>query len=284
MKRRLEVCKAIRATTLFRKGPPIFGYGGSYVSFARRIRVLRPVVVKEPRSASRPLLASRCRSTGPRRALDARKRHGRAQGSGPDPRLLAHGGDRTSDRSDPCHDAVFDPASPARARGVANEVLTDRDVAFVIGETTEHQPIFAPEWVDQALALQTTPRACRPHRAKTKGKVERVIQEVKADFLPWLTGQGLAPRPSLYDYEPLARTWAHDVVAGCRHRTTERVVGEAWARERAHLKPIPKRLLTLWTGCEVGPINVIDIEAERAGGETVEHRDLSAYLFGVPSG
>ena len=36
------------------------------------------------------------------------------------------------------------------------------------------------------------PRACRPYRAKTKGKVERVIREVKEDFLAWLGGPGAA--------------------------------------------------------------------------------------------
>ena len=63
--------------------------------------------------------------------------------------------------------------------GSPQEVLTDRDVAFGIGETAEHRPVFAPEWVDQTLALSTTPRACRPYRAKTKGKVERITKRSK---------------------------------------------------------------------------------------------------------
>jgi transposase len=33
------------------------------------------------------------------------------------------------------------------------------------------------------------PRACRPYRAKTKGKVERMIRELKESFLPWLSRQ-----------------------------------------------------------------------------------------------
>jgi hypothetical protein len=51
--------------------------------------------------------------------------------------------------------------------------------------------------------LGITPKACRPYRAQTKGKVERVIRELKQDFLAWLTGQALPPRPTLADYVTL---------------------------------------------------------------------------------
>jgi hypothetical protein len=59
-----------------------------------------------------------------------------------------------------------------------------------------------------------------------------VIREVKEDYLAWLTGQVLPVRPSLDWYDAAARRWALDVVATRRHRTTERIVGEAWAEER----------------------------------------------------
>ena len=35
------------------------------------------------------------------------------------------------------------------------------------------------------------------YRAKTKGKVERVVREVKESFLAWLTGQILTRHPSI---------------------------------------------------------------------------------------
>jgi hypothetical protein len=80
------------------------------------------------------------------------------------------------------------------------------------------------------MTLGTTARACRPYRAKTKGKVEPIIREVKEDFLPWLTGQGLPPRPSLFDYDEIGRRWAIEVVAKRRHRTTGLGGGRGVAR------------------------------------------------------
>jgi transposase len=90
--------------------------------------------------------------------------------------------------------------------------------------------VFAPEWVDLAEVLGVRPRACRPYRAKTKAKVERVIGELKQDFLAWATGQPMPPSPMLADYDRLAATWCIQVVAAHRHRTSGRVVAEACHR------------------------------------------------------
>jgi IstB-like ATP binding protein len=96
--------------------------------------------------------------------------------------------------------------------GAPGEVLTDRDPALVIGATPSGRPVFAPEWVDLAEVLGIRPRACRPYRAKTKGKVERVIRELKEDFLAWATGQPMPRSPMLADYDRLAATWCTQVV------------------------------------------------------------------------
>ena len=283
VKRRLEICKTIRATTLYREITADHGYTGSYVSFARRVRALRPAEIKEPeiRFETAPGVQVQIDWTTlghwslgtdvvELKALVAILGFSRMV-------AIAIATDQTRATT-----LSLIPRLLHEVGGSPKEVLTDRDVAFVIGETAEHQPVFAPEWVDQALALSTIPRACRPYRAKTKGKVERVIQEVKADFLPWLTGQGLPPHPTIADYEALARTWSEEVVACRRHRTTGRIVGEAWEQERIHLTPIPQRLVSLWEARVVDPANVIDIAAVRAGGETVEHRDLSTYARVAP--
>ena len=63
---------------------------------------------------------------------------------------------------------------------------------------------------------------------KTKGKVERVNREVQESFLAWLTGQVLSPRPTTADYDAFARQWLAEVVLPRRHRTTKRVIAEAW--------------------------------------------------------
>jgi transposase len=97
--------------------------------------------------------------------------------------------------------------------GAPTEVLTDRDPALMIGSTPSGRPVFAPEWVDLAEVLGIRPRACRPYRAKTKGKVERVVRELKEDLLAWATGQPLPSRPVLADYDRLAAQWCTQVVA-----------------------------------------------------------------------
>ena len=71
--------------------------------------------------------------------------------------------------------------------GLTREILTDRDPAFCIGATSNGSAILAPDWVDLCAVLGVVPRACRPCRAKTKGKVERMIRELKRSFLPWLS-------------------------------------------------------------------------------------------------
>lgn len=103
--------------------------------------------------------------------------------------------------------------------GVTREVLTDRDPAFCVGATADGHAVLAPEWVDFCEVLGTTPRACRPYRAKTKGKVERMVREVKEDFLPWLGGQILPLQPTLDDYDRMARQWRDEIVHhGVHHR------------------------------------------------------------------
>ncbi len=81
--------------------------------------------------------------------------------------------------------------------GITREILTDRDPAFCIGSTSDGHAILAPERVDFCAVLGVVPRACRPYRAKTKGKVERMTPELKESCLPWLTRPLLPPFPTV---------------------------------------------------------------------------------------
>lgn len=105
-----------------------------------------------------------------------------------------------------------------------------------------------------------------------------MIREVKEDFLRWLTGQVFPASPSLADYDRLARRWALGVVATRRHRTTGRVVGEAWDEERQLLREIPDRIVSSLQGEQAElPARVIDLSALREVGEVVEDRPLGDY-------
>jgi transposase len=275
--RRLDICHKIRVTTLYREITEL-GYAGSYPSFARRVRLLRTIEPTEPEV---------CFETDPgvQAQIDWTE-----LGLWPLADAMVElkawvavlGFSRAvalrfaTDKTRPTTLALI-PQVLSDLGGATAEILTDRDPALVIGETSDKRAIFAPEWVDVALSLQTTPKACRAYRAKTKGKVERVIREVKEDFVPWLTGQVLPARPSLADYDALARRWALEVVGGRRHRTTGRIVSDAWREEQTMLRPIPARLLSRSLGTHTQDARVIDLAAIKAQGSVVEHRSLDDY-------
>jgi hypothetical protein len=86
-------------------------------------------------------------------------------------------------------------------------------------------------------------------------------------MLPWLSGQFLPSEPTRADYDQLGRTWIEEIVLPRRHRTTKRIVGDAWSQERPLLAPVPNRLLHLTRGL---------LTAHRLG-EHVQVRDLAEY-------
>lgn len=150
-------------------------------------------------------------------------------------------------------------------------------LTFCVGQTSSGAAILAPEWVDLCRLLDVVPKACRPYRAKTKGKVERMVRELKESFLPWLSGQLLPALPSLADYDALARTWVERVVLRRRHRTTHRIVADAWREERALLRTIPARILA-GRGCpQIVTLPTVVGPPQGELCEVVEVRDLREY-------
>lgn len=107
-----------------------------------------------------------------------------------------------------------------------------------------------------------------------------MVRELKESLLPWLSGQVLPAAPTLADYDDLARRWIAAVILPRRHRTTQQIVGEAWAAERPLLVPIRAQLLGGLTGPEplapATPARVIDLDQRRRG-EQVQVRDLAEY-------
>lgn len=127
-----------------------------------------------------------------------------------------------------CHIAAFESIG-----GAPREILYDRMKTAVIGEDADGLVIYNRGLLDLARHYGFQPRACRPYRPKTKGKVERPFRYIREDFF-----LGACFR-NLDDLNGQLRHWL-DTVANPRvHATTHRVVNEAFAEEKPSLKLLP---------------------------------------------
>jgi transposase len=127
-----------------------------------------------------------------------------------------------------CHIAALEAIG-----GAPQEILYDRMKTAVIGEDADGLVVYNRGLLDLARHYGFQPRACRPYRPKTKGKVERPFRYIREDFF-----LGGAFR-NLDDLNAQLRQWL-DTVANPRvHATTQRIVNEAFAEERPALKSLP---------------------------------------------
>ena len=76
-----------------------------------------------------------------------------------------------------CHIAAFEAIG-----GVPSEILYDRMKTAVTGEDDEGHIVYNRSLIALAQHYGFLPRACRPYRAKTKGKVERPFRYIREDF------------------------------------------------------------------------------------------------------
>ena len=104
----------------------------------------------------------------------------------------------------------------------------------VIGEDADGLVVYNRALVDLARHYGFQPRACRPYRAKTKGKVERPFRYIREDF--FLGGVFR----NLEDLNDQLRHWLETVANPRVHATTQRVVNEAFAEEQASLLALPR--------------------------------------------
>ena len=117
--------------------------------------------------------------------------------------------------------------------GAPRTILYERMKTAVIGEDADRLVVYNRALLDLARHYGFQPRACRPYRAKTKGKVERPFRYIREDF--FLGGVFR----NLDDLNEQLCHWL-DTVANPRvHATTNRVVNEAFAEEKASLKALP---------------------------------------------
>lgn len=127
-----------------------------------------------------------------------------------------------------CHRAAFTTLG-----GVPRTILYDRMKTAVTGEPEPGHIVYNRHLVDFAAHHGYQPRACRPYRAKTKGKVERPYRYIRQDFFLGRTFRNLE------DLNAQLARWLETVANPRTHATTGRVITEAFAEERPHLKTLP---------------------------------------------
>ena len=117
--------------------------------------------------------------------------------------------------------------------GVTADVLVDNQKCAVL-EHRADGPRFNPRFLDLAGHYGFTPRACKPARARTKGKDERMVGYIKHHFFV---------RYRAFDswahLNQLAEQWLREEADQRRHGTVHEVVAERFAREQPQLQRLP---------------------------------------------
>jgi len=117
--------------------------------------------------------------------------------------------------------------------GVPAEVLVDNQKCAVL-EHRADGPRFNARFLDLAGHCGFTPRACKPARARTKGKDERMVGYIKHHFFV---------RYRAFDnwahLNQLAEQWLREEADQRRHGTVHEVVAERFVREQPQLQPLP---------------------------------------------
>jgi transposase len=127
-----------------------------------------------------------------------------------------------------CHMLAFQAIG-----GVPIEILYDRMKTAVIGEDADHHVVYNRSLIALGRHYGFAPRACRPYRAKTKGKVERPFSYIRKDFFLARTFRNLDDLNGQLD------DWLATVANVRLHGTTQRIIAEAFAAEQAELQPLP---------------------------------------------
>jgi transposase len=125
-----------------------------------------------------------------------------------------------------CHMQAF-----ATIGGVPIEILYDRMKTAVNGEDGNGHIVYNRSLLALAQHYGFHPRACRPYRAKTKGKVERPFSYIRQDFFLARTFRNLD------DLNVQLDDWLATVANVRMHGTTQKVVVAA---EQPELQALPE--------------------------------------------
>ena len=117
--------------------------------------------------------------------------------------------------------------------GVPRTVLFDRMKTAVADTEPAGNAIFNAELLRFAAHYGFRPRACRPYRAKTKGKVERGVSYLRSGFFYGRTFRDLD------DLNSQASAWLETTANARIHGTTGEVPAARLPREAVRLIPLP---------------------------------------------
>lgn len=118
--------------------------------------------------------------------------------------------------------------------GVPQEVLVDNQKATVLAHKGRGQVKFNERFVDLAGHYGFVPKACRPYRARTKGKDERMVGYIKQHFFVRYRSF-----ESCNHLNQLAEQWLAEEADPRLHGTVHEVVAERFKREGPSLGPLP---------------------------------------------
>lgn len=118
--------------------------------------------------------------------------------------------------------------------GSSEEVLVDNQKAAVLLHPAGGKPSFNERFLDLAGHYGFTPRACKPYRARTKGKDERMVGYVKGNFF-----QRYRSFESWAHLNQLAESWLREEADQRLHGTLKEIVAERFEREKGSLKALP---------------------------------------------
>ncbi len=159
-----------------------------------------------------------------------------------------------------CHVAAFEAFGE-----VPEQILYDRMKTAVLGEVDERGIVYNDKLLDLAAHYGMVPKACRPYRAKTKGKVERPFRYVRGDFFLARSFRNLD------DLNLQFSQWLDQIANRRLHGTTGRIVLEHFTEEQPALRPLP-----------AGPFNAVLALERRISREGMI--SVGGNLYSVPDG
>jgi transposase len=118
--------------------------------------------------------------------------------------------------------------------GVPEEVLVDNQKSAVLEHPRSGKVRFNERFVDLANQYGFTPRACRPYRARTKGKDERMVGYIKQHFFVRYRSF-----ESWAHLNQQGEQWLCEEADQRVHGTVKEVVAVRFEREKPTLGPLP---------------------------------------------